>query len=184
MAKRIACVLGQDFEDSEFRVPFDRLQAAGHQVVVIGAKKGEELRGKKGKEKARADISIDDAKVGDFDALLIPGGHSPDNLRRDDRFVRFVGDFDKSGKLIAAVCHGPQLLMAADRVKGRTLTAWKTIQHDLKLAGVDVKDEPLVEDGNWITSRQPGDLDVVSRAFLDCLGEAKEREAVSTPPPA
>lgn len=70
-----------------------------------------------------------------FDALLIPGGHSPDNLRKDERFVRFVGDFDKSGKLIAAVCHGPQLLMAAGRVKGRTLTAWKTIQHDSSSPG-------------------------------------------------
>lgn len=181
--KRIACVVGRDFEDSELRIPYDRLRAAGHEVVLIGKKKGEELAGKQGKEKVRADLGIDEARVEDFDMLLIPGGHSPDNLRADERFVRFVKDFDDRGKLIAAVCHGPQLLMAAGLVEGRTLTAWKTVQKDLRLAGCNVKDEPVVRDANWITSRQPDDLEDFSRAIIEDLRSARAgaREGAGVP---
>src|SRR5438105_1066329 len=142
MAKgKIACLLGDGFEDSEFRKPYDALKAAGYQVDVIGAKKGQELKGKAGKEKARAELSIDDADVDDYEGLFIPGGYSPDHLRADERFVRWVKDFDATGKTIAAVCHGPQLLISAGLVKGRTLTAWKTIQSDLKMLGANVKDQ-------------------------------------------
>src|SRR5207248_5600426 len=144
LSMKIACVLGQGFEDSEFRVPYDRLKAEGYGVDVIGTKAGEELKGYKGKEKTRADKGIDQVKPQDYDALLIPGGQSPDHLRADERFVEFVRAFEDGGKLIAAVCHGPQLLMAAHLVKGRTLTAWKTIQDDLAQMGAVVKDEPVV----------------------------------------
>src|SRR5690348_16325287 len=129
---KIACVLGQGFEDSEFRIPYDRLKKEGYQVDVIGVKAGEELKGYKGKEKVKADLGIDQAKPDDYDALLIPGGQSPDHLRVDRRMVEFVKRFELAGKLIAAVCHGPQLLIAAHLVKGRTLTAWQTIQDDLQ----------------------------------------------------
>src|SRR5262245_20742337 len=131
---KIACILADDFEDSEFRVPYDRLTAAGHRVVVIGEKRGALLTGKKENEKARVELSIDEADPDAFDALLIPGGYSPDHLRADPRFVHFVQRFEQSGKLIAAVCHGPQLLITADLVRGRRLTAWKTIQEDLRRA--------------------------------------------------
>jgi protease I len=116
------------------------------------------------------DRSIDEAKVGDYDLLFLPGGHSPDNLRADKRFVDFVRDFEQTGKPIAAVCHGPQLLAAAHLVKGRTLTAWKTVQDDLRQMGANVKDEAVVVDRNWITSRQPADLDQFSNAILATLG--------------
>src|SRR4051812_9768180 len=109
---KIACVLGQGFEDSEFRIPFDRLKKEGYEVEIIGLKAGEELKGYKGKETVRADKGIDQVKADDYDALLIPGGQSPDHLRVDKRMVEFVRQFDEQGKLIAAVCHGPQLLMA------------------------------------------------------------------------
>jgi len=99
---KIACVLGQGFEDSEFRIPSDRLKAAGYQVDVIGAKPGEELKGYKGKEKVKAEKSIDQVKAADYDALFIPGGQSPDHLRVDKRMVDFVKQFDQEGKLIAA----------------------------------------------------------------------------------
>ena len=155
---RIACVLGQGFEDSEFRVPYDRLKEEGYQVDVIGVKAGEELKGYKGKEKVNVEKSIDQVKAEDYDALLIPGGQSPDHLRADRRMVEFVKKFDHAGKPIAAVCHGPQLLIAAHLVKGRTLTAWQTIQDDLRQIGATVKDEPVVRDRNWITSRKPDDL--------------------------
>jgi protease I len=164
---KIACVLGQGFEDSEFRVPYDRLKQEGYQVDVVGLKAGEELKGYKGKEKVKAEKSIDDVNPDDYDALLIPGGQSPDHLRADKRMVEFVKAFDQAGKLVAAVCHGPQLLIAAHLVKGRTLTAWQTVQDDLRQIGATVKDEPVVIDRNWITSRKPDDLKQFSDAIVD-----------------
>jgi protease I len=166
---KIACVLGQGFEDSEFRIPFDRLKKEGYEVEIIGLKAGEELKGYKGKETVRADKGIDQVKADDYDALLIPGGQSPDHLRVDKRMVEFVRQFDEQGKLIAAVCHGPQLLMAAHLTKGRTLTAWPTIQDDLQQVGAKVKDEPVVKDRNWITSRKPDDLQQFSEAIVEAL---------------
>ncbi len=182
MAK-VACIIGKDFEDSEFRKPYDAMKNAGHEVVLIGKKAGESVEGKQGKEKVKVEQSIDDARVGDYDLLFIPGGHSPDNLRADERFVKFVKEFDDSGKEIAAICHGAQLLMTAGIVEGRTLTAWKTVQKDLALIpNVNVRDEPVVRDANWITSRQPDDLDAFSNAILEDLkggrtGRGQERGA-------
>src|SRR5919197_1286157 len=156
---KVACLLGDNFEDTEFRVPYDRMRREGFEVVIIGSKKGVELRGKRGKEQVRADAGIDEVDPADFDLLFIPGGHSPDQLRANPPFV-------EEGKPIAAICHGPQLLMSARRVKGRTLTAWKTIQVDLDLAGAKVRDEPVVIDRNLITSRQPDDVPQFSDAIV------------------
>jgi len=167
---KVACLLGQDFEDSEFRKPYDALGKAGHVGDVIGKKAGEGLSGKKGKEEVKADKSIDEVNPRDYDLLFIPGGYSPDQLRADERFVSFVKAFDDSKRPIAAVCHGPQLMMTAGIVReGRSLTAWKTIQEDLKCTGAEVKNEPVVIEGNWVTSRQPDDLDQFSRAILDTV---------------
>src|SRR5437764_12353130 len=175
---KIACVLGQGFEDSEFRVPYDRLKEEGYQLDVIGVKAGEELKGYKGKEKVKADKSIDQVKAEDYDALLIPGGQSPDHLRVDRRIVDFVKKFDQAGKLIAALCHGPQLLIAAHLVKGRTLTTSRTTQADLQQIGATVKDESVVRDRNWITSRKPDDLKQFSDAIVESLeGSDEERPA-------
>src|SRR4051794_11063825 len=123
---RIACVLAEGFEDSEFKAPYDEFKNAGHEVVVIGAKKGEKIEGKNGKVKTKADLGIDEAQPDEFEALFIPGGHSPDQLRADDRFVEFTRAF--ADKPIFAICHGPQLLLSAEMVDGRRLTAWKTVQ--------------------------------------------------------
>ena len=124
MAKKVAILLGQGFEDSELKVPYDRLKAEGFEVDIIGREAGEELKGDKGKVTVKATRSIDGARPPDYDALVIPGGYSPDKLRADERFVRFVQEFDATEKPLAAVCHGPQLLITAGLVKGRTLTAW------------------------------------------------------------
>jgi protease I len=161
---RIACVLGQEFEDSEFKVPYDRFRAAGHEVVIIGVKKGETLTGKRGKEKAVAERGIGEVSPDQFDVLFIPGGHSPDNLRSDDRMVRFVAAF--RDKPIFAICHGAQLLLSADLVRGRVMTAWKTVQVDLQHSGAKVLDQPVVVDGNLVTSRQPQDIDAFVRESL------------------
>lgn len=164
---RIACVLGQGFEDSELKVPRDKLEAAGHEVVVIGTKKGETLEGKGGKESVTAAMAIDDARPDAFDALFVPGGYSPDHLRADDRFVAFTKAF--ADKPILAICHGPQLLLTADVIRGRTLTAWKTVQADLQKAGENVVDREVAVDKGLVTSRKPDDLDAFVRESLRVL---------------
>jgi protease I len=172
---KVGFVVGQGFEDSELRVPFDRVREAGLAVEVIGARAGEELKGYRGRETFVADRGIDEVRADDYAALVIPGGHSPDHLRADHRFVQLVKDFDATGRPLAAVCHGPQLLITAGLVRGRTLTAWKTIQEDLRQIGADVKDEPVVIDDNWITSRQPADLETFSLAILSALDAEEAR---------
>jgi protease I len=167
---KVACLLANGYEDSEFRIPYDRLLQAGYAVDVIGAEAGQQLKGYKGKDSIRATKGIDEVKPEDYGALLIPGGHSPDQLRADARFVKFVQAFDALDRPLAAVCHGPQLLMAAHLVKGRTLTAWKTVRGDLEqIPEVHVKDEAVVRDRNWITSRKPEDLGPFSDALLQTL---------------
>ena len=163
---RIACPLAQGFEDSEFRVPYDRFRAAGHEVVVIGLDK-KKLEGKNKKESVTPDQTFDDVDASEFDALFIPGGHSPDQLRGEDKVVSFVKAF--ADKPIFAICHGPQLLITADMVRGRTMTAWKTVQVDLKNAGAKVKDEAFVVDDRLVTSRQPQDLDDFVRRSLEII---------------
>ncbi len=113
--------------------------------------------------------------------LLIPGGYSPDKLRADDRFVQFVRDFDATKRPLAAVCHGPQLLLTAELVQGRTLTAWKTVQGDLRQAGAHVRDQEVVVDDNWITSRKPDDLEAFSAKLIEELGELEERTGIQAP---
>jgi protease I len=172
---KIACLLANDFEDSEFQIPRDRLRAAGYELEVIGFSVGETLTGKKGKETTKVDLSIDEADVAEYEGLLIPGGYSPDQLRADERFVEFVVDFDGTGRPLAAVCHGPQLLLTAELQRGRRMTAWKTIQRDLRQAGAHVEDRPVVVDHNWITSRKPEDLEEFAAKLIEELGELEER---------
>lgn len=172
---RIACLLATGFEDSELRVPYDRFREAGHEVVIIGKKAGEELAGKQGKEKVRAEKGVDEVHAEDFDALFIPGGYSPDKLRADRRMVELTKAF--ANKPIFAVCHGPQLLMTAGMVEGRTLTAWQTVQDDLKHTGAKVVDEEVVVDRNLVTSRKPDDLEAFARASLRLLSNGQRVSA-------
>jgi protease I len=160
---KIACVLTGMFEDSEFKDPNEAYKQAGHEVTVIGKQAGEELKGKKGQVTTKADKAIDDVTPDQFDALFIPGGFSPDQLRADPKFVQFTKAFFSANKPVMAICHGPQLLISADVVKGRKLTAWKTVQDDLKYTGAQVVDQEVVVDGNLVTSRQPSDIP----AFID-----------------
>ena len=172
---RIACLLDTDFEDSEFRVPYNAYRAAGHEVVIIGFEAGKELRGKKGNEMVRSERGIDDAAADDSDALFIPGGYSPDHLRADERMVRFAWAFFERERPVFAVCHGPQLLLTAGVVEGRAMTAWKTVQVDLRVAGAKVVDEEVVVDRNLVTSRQPSDLSAFCRESLGLLVGAAAR---------
>jgi protease I len=130
------------------------------------------LRGKKGEVTTSTTMGIADASSDQFDALLIPGGYSPDHLRGDKRFVDFTRAFFERKRPVFAVCHGPQLLITAGVVKGRRMTAWKTIQDDLRIAGADVVDQEVVVDGNLVTSRQPSDLDAFSKEAIKKLETA------------
>ena len=168
---KIACVLGPGFEDSEFKDPYDALRSAGHEVTIVGLEAGAELQGSKGKVKATVDKAFKDVKPDQFDALLIPGGGSPDKLRAHDDAVNFVKAFMTSSKPVLAICHGPQLLLTADEYKGRRLTAWKTVQGDLKKAGANVVDQEVVVDGNLVTSRQPSDIPAFIRESLRVLDQ-------------
>ncbi|WP_029332665.1 type 1 glutamine amidotransferase domain-containing protein [Exiguobacterium oxidotolerans] len=166
MGKKVAVVLANHFEDVEFTGPVDALKEAGHEVTVIGSEKGAELVGKQEEAKVTVDVTIDQTSPADYDALLIPGGFSPDLLREDDRFVSFVEEFDMSKKPVFAICHGPQLMINAKIVKGRKMTGYKSIRVDLENAGVDFEDTEVVVDDNFVSSRQPDDIPAFNREML------------------
>lgn len=163
---RIAFIVDKDFEDSEFRVPYDAVKQAGHEAVIIGIEAGKELKGKKGKEAIKAEKAVKEVSAQDFDALVIPGGYSPDHLRMDVGSVGFVRDFFRADKPVAAICHAGWMLVEADVADGRTLTSWPSIKTDLLNAGARWVDREVVEDGNLITSRNPGDLPAFKEALL------------------
>lgn len=166
---RIAVVMDQDYEDSEYEQPVQCLKDAGHELTLVGTEKGKRLEGKKHESVATVEQTPGDVTAADFDALLIPGGYSPDQLRTHEDIVSFVKAFHTSGKLIAAVCHGPSLLVDAEAVSGHRLTSWPSIRRDLTNAGGDVVDEEVVVDGNLITSRKPDDLPAFCDAILSRL---------------
>jgi len=166
---KIACVLGPLFEDSEFKEPCDALRGAGHEVTIVGLEAGAVLHGSKGRETATVEKSFAEVSPEDFQALLIPGGSSPDKLRAHDEAVSFVKAFMTAAKPTFAICHGPQLLLSADEYRGHRMTAWKTVLGDLRKAGADVVDEEVVVDRNLVTSRMPADVPAFIRESLKVL---------------
>jgi protease I len=166
---RIACLLDVDYEDSEFKQPYDAFKQAGHQVTIVGLQAGKELKGKKGTVTTKAETGIDQVRPEQFDALFIPGGYSPDHLRADPRAVTFTKAFFQTDRPVLAICHGPQILITARVVKGRTLTAWKTIQDDLDQVGAKVVDQEVVVDKNLVTSRQPSDIPAFIRESMKLI---------------
>lgn len=168
---RIMFIVASDFEDSEFRVPYDRVKQAGHEAVIVSSEAGKQLKGKKGKETITSEKVASEVSVDEFDALVIPGGYSPDHLRMDERVVDLVREFFQQGKPIAAICHAGWMLAEADIVDGRMVTSWPSIKTDLLNAGASWVDREVVEDGNLITSRKPGDLNAFCEALLRQIDE-------------
>ncbi len=181
MAK-IGMLVGEGFEDRELGEPCAHFKDAGHEVLVVGVERGAHLRGKRGQEMVTVDRVADEVNPAELDALVIPGGHSPDDLRTHADVVSLVRRFAETNRPLAAICHGPQLLIEADLVEGRELTSWPSVRKDLENAGACWVDRPVVEDGNLITSRQPEDLDAFCRAILARLpvliGRAHAREMI------
>jgi protease I len=171
MSKKIAVLITDEFEDSEFTSPAEAYRKAGHEVVTIEKEAGKTVTGKQSEAKVKIDKAIDEVSPDEFDALLLPGGHSPDSLRGDDRFVTFTREFVNSGKPVFAICHGPQLLISADVIRGRKLTAVKPIVIDVKNAGAEFFDQEVVIDNDQlVTSRTPDDLPAFNREALRLLG--------------
>ncbi|MBW3578259.1 MAG: type 1 glutamine amidotransferase [Actinobacteria bacterium] len=155
---RIAFVVGPEYEDSEFERPYNSLREDGHECVVIGTEAGEELSGKRGNSSVTVDATVDAVNLDEFDALVVPGGYSPDKLRLDGGIVEFTRKFVQSDKPVAAICHAGQLLSEAEVVEGKRMTSWPSVRKELELGGADWVDEEVVVDGNLITSRGPDDL--------------------------
>jgi protease I len=164
---RIAIPLANGFEDAEFVVPRAWLLEAGHEIVVIGRQAGETVDGKLERVRARVASASADVDAEDFDALLLAGGSEHD--RADPHTVEFVRRFAASGRAIAAICHGAQLLAEAGAVAGRTLTSWPSARADLERAGAQWVDRAVVVDGNLVTARRLADLEDFCRAFLEVL---------------
>ncbi|MBW4449931.1 MAG: DJ-1/PfpI/YhbO family deglycase/protease [Spirirestis rafaelensis WJT71-NPBG6] len=168
--RKVAILIENGVEDAEFQVPYNGLKQAGMDVVVLGGRMNEKYKGKQGKVSQQADGTTTEAIASEFDAVVIPGGMGPDHMRRNPNTVRFVKQAMQQGKLVAAVCHGPQVLIEGDLLQGKQATGFSAIRKDMINAGAKFVDEPLVVDGNLITSRQPGDLAIFTTAILSRLG--------------
>lgn len=165
MAK-VAFLLANGFEDSEMKNPYEAVKEAGHEAVIVGLEKGAEYKGKKGTVSYKADLGAAEAKAEDFDAVVIPGGSAPEALRINDDIVRFVKEMNQQGKLIAGICHGPQVMISADILKGKQATCYIGIRDDVKLAGAEYQDKEVVVSENLVTSRTPSDEPAFIREIL------------------
>jgi len=165
----IAVIITDMFEDSEYSEPATAFKKAGHKLVHVGLKAGKTVKGKNQGTPVEIDKAVKDVSAEEFDALLIPGGYSPDKLRADEDAVRFTKEFVESGKPVFAICHAPQLLITADVIRGRKITGWKSVIQDIKNAGAEFIDREVVEDGNLISSRSPVDLPAFIEACLKKL---------------
>jgi protease I len=165
----IGVVIDEMFEDSEYIEPAKAFKEAGHSLIHIGLKEGKIVKGKNKGTEVKIDKSISDVKPNSLDAIFIPGGYSPDNLRGEQKAVNFIKDYFQTNKPIFAICHAPQLLITAQVLEGRKVTGWKSIVQDIKNAGAEFIDQEVVEDGNLISSRSPEDIPAFNKASLKKL---------------
>ena len=167
--KRIAILIEDGFEDLEITEPMRAMKAANARVVIVGTSPRYSYHSKSGKRVITAEIVAENIIAEEFDGVIIPGGYAPDKMRLHQPMVDLVRKAYEAGKIIAAVCHGPQLLISADILKGRHVTSWPSVAIDLKNAGATWIDKPVVRDGNIITSRKPADLPKFNKAIIEAL---------------
>lgn len=165
---RVLIVSADGFEDTELLVPWYRLREGNIDVDIASSRSGT-LTGKHGYEVA-AKLGMGEVDADTYDLLLLPGGKAPAQLREDQRVLELARAFFSADKPVAAICHGPQILVSAGLLKGRAATCYKTVAGELKEAGADYQDQELVVDGNLITSRQPDDLPAFTREIMRRLG--------------
>ena len=169
--KRVAVLVEKMYEDLELWYPVLRLREAGCEVTVVGPKAGETYLSKHGYP-ATSDEAAAEGMADRFDGVVIPGGYSPDHMRRHRLMVDLVARAAGAGKVVAAVCHGPWMLCSARCIKGKNVTGFFAIRDDVENAGGVWHDAPVVRDGNLITSRTPDDLPAFMAAILEALGES------------
>lgn len=185
--KKVAILTETGFEEVELTSPKKALEDAGAQVHIISPQK----------EKVKAwdhdhwsielpvDVQIDNAKMEDYDALMIPGGViNPDKMRINQKCVEFAQQFLEAGKPVAAICHGPQLLIETGMISGRKMTSYPSVKTDLENAGVIWADKEVVTDNGLVTSRSPKDLEAFNKKMIEEIREGKHDPAVFTPSPA
>jgi deglycase len=176
--KRAAILVEQMYQEMEVWYPVYRLREAGCKVTLVGPEAGQTYPSKLGypvkSDKAAKDVSADD-----FDLLVIPGGYSPDHMRRCEPMIRLASTMAEQGKVVAAICHGPWLLCSTQALKGRRATCFSSIKDDVINAGGKYVDEEVVRDGNLITSRKPDDLPAFLRTIIEAVREAKPARAAA-----
>jgi protease I len=174
--KKVLLFVHNGFEDRELMIPYYRFQEAGYRVDVVGPKADMTYNGEYGLT-IKSDLSPEEVNIEEYVAIIIPGGRAPDRMRTHKGLVRLAKEASEKGKVIAAICHGPQLLIEADVVKGKKTTCYVSVSTDLKNAGGIYLDKSVVVDGNFVTSRFPADLPDFCREALRVLS-AKSRENV------
>ena len=177
--KRIAALVTDGFEQVELTEPMKALQDAGAQVDIVSPKDGKVTGWKftDWGDEFSVDVKLENAEVGDYDGLLLPGGQiNPDKLRTEEKAVSFVRDFFKAHKPVAAICHGPWLLVEADVVRDRKVTSYPSIKTDLKNAGANWVDQEVVTDQGLVTSRNPDDLPAFNAKMIEEFAEGKHAE--------
>jgi protease I len=184
---RVLVVATDGFEEWELFGPKQILERQGAEVVLASPKLDPiqaTIHDDPGRT-IRPDLAVDDAQAGDFDALILPGGvRNPDRLRTNAKAIRLIQDFAAQGKPVAAICHGPWLLVEADLLRGRTATSWPSIRTDLVNAGAKVVDRPVVVDGNIVTSRKPDDVEEFTQAVIGLIENAPEVREIHEAQPA
>ncbi|MEO1266223.1 MAG: type 1 glutamine amidotransferase domain-containing protein [Pseudomonadota bacterium] len=172
--KTVALLATNGFEESELFEPRRQIANAGADVVIVSLAKGE-IKGWNQDNWGKSipvDKTIDEVSPADFDALVLPGGQiNPDLLRVEDKVIAFVRDFYQTGKPLAAICHAPWLLIEAGIIEGRRATSYHSIKTDMKNAGADWVDEPVVADEGLITSRKPDDLEAFGAKIIEEIQE-------------
>lgn len=167
--KKVAILIENDFEDYEFQVPYRALQKSGAETIILGSRMNEEYHGKRGIITIKPNGTAAEVRSEDFDAIFIPGGSAPDKIRSNINAIRLIMDGMGQNKLIAAVCHGPQVLIEADQIRQRRVTGFSSIRKDIQNAGATYLDQPVVVDGNLLTARKPADLPMFTTKFLSLL---------------
>ena len=170
---QVAVLVAEGFHDGEAYMPIGYLMNKGFDITVIGPERGT-VKAYNSDFTIEIEKSVNEVSVDDFDALILPGGRGPSVLREKDEVVLFVSAFWQTGKVTAAICHGPQVLITAGVMDGKTSTGIGGIQDELEEAGVNFVDESVVVDGNLITSRMPDDLYDFSRTIHEKVMEQFE----------
>ncbi len=181
--KKVAILVADGFEQVEMTKPREALDEAGAKTKIVSLKSGK-IQGMQHSDKGdkfAVDLTVDEAHPEEFDALMIPGGlYNPDALRSNEDALEFAGHFFREGKPVAAICHGPQVLISADLVRGRTMTSWPAIKADMRNAGANWVNQEVVVDNGLVTSRKPDDIPAFNKKMIEEFCEGRH-EAMAMP---